>query len=74
MLAASRKLERVIKNRITGKYYVSSVCWTSNARHAKIFEDLPLAFDRAHNDGLQHCSVIVFRSGSREVDAQFPID
>jgi hypothetical protein len=74
MLAASRKLERVLKNRSTGKYYVASACWTSDARHAKIFEDLSLAFEVAHNDRLQHCSVIVFRSGSREIDAQFPID
>jgi hypothetical protein len=74
MLAASGKLERVIKNRNTGNYYVSSGRWTSKPGQAKIFEDLSHAFEAAHNDGLQNCTVIVFRAVSREIDAQFPID
>lgn len=74
MLAASGKLERVIKNRSTGNYYISSGRWTANAKEARVFEDLSLAFDAAHNDGLQNCTVVVFRARSREIDAQFQID
>jgi len=65
---------RVIKNRRTGKYYAAGGVWTANATEAKIFENLSLAFEAAQNDGLKSCCIIVFRSGSREVDAQFPID
>ena len=74
MLAANGKLERVKKDRTTGNYYVSRGRWTSRPGQAKVFEDLSLAFETARNDALQHCSVIVFRAVSREVDAQFPID
>jgi hypothetical protein len=74
MLATDGKLERVIKDRTTGNYYVSRDRWTSKPRQAKVFEDLSLAFQAAHNGHLQHCSVIVFRVPSGQVDAQFPID
>jgi hypothetical protein len=74
MLTAGENLQRVIKNRSTRNYYVSTGRWTSNARDAKIFKDLSLAFEAAHNDGLKNRTVVVFRTGSREVDAQFPID
>ncbi len=68
------KLERVIKNRRTGRYYAGGGVWTSGAKEAKVFEDLSLAFQAARNDGLENCCIIVFRSGSGEVDAQFPIE
>jgi len=73
MLAPNQQLQRVIKNRSTGSYYVASGVWTTDAMKAKIFEDLSLAFHTAHNEGLENCCVVVFRSGSREVDAQFQI-
>ena len=68
------ELERVIKNRRTGGYYVSGGVWTANAREARVFEDLALAFELGRKEGLRGCSIIVFRGGFREVDAQFPIE
>ena len=68
------QLERVIKNRSSAKNYAAGGVWTANPTEARIFEDLSLALEAAQNDGLKSCSIIVFRSGSREIDAQFPID
>ena len=73
MVAPKEQLERVIKDRRTGSYYAARGVWTSDALEAKRFEDLSLAFDAAHDEGLENCCVIVFRSGTKEVDAQFPI-
>jgi hypothetical protein len=74
MPVPERELERVIKDRRTGGYYVRGGVWTVNARDARVFEDLGLALEVAQNEGLRGCSIIVFRGGFREVDAQFPID
>ena len=74
MLMTRGDLERVIKSRRTGRYYVGGGVWTPEAKEAKVFEDLSIAFHTAHNDGLENCCIIVFWSASREVDAQFPIE
>ena len=73
MSAPNGQFQRVIKNRKNGTYYGGDGVWTADAGEAKVFDDLSLAFDAAHKAGLRNCCIIVFRSGSREVDAQFPI-
>ena len=72
MSAPNGQFERVIKNR-NGRYYAGGGVWTADAGEAKVFDDLSLAFEAAHEAGLENCFIIVFRKGPREVDAQFPI-
>ncbi len=64
-------LKRIIKHRITGLYYAGNSVWTNNPEDAHVFEDLSLAFQAAHADGLEDCVVVVLRPG-RAID-QFPI-
>ncbi len=63
----------MIKDRSNGRYYAGNSVWTPNPEEAKVFDDLAAAFETAHADGLENCAVVVFRIGTRQLDAQFPI-
>lgn len=65
--------KRVIQHRASGEYYAGQGFWTKHFAEAKLFADLALAFETAHQDGLTGCCVVVFRMGRKEFDAQFLI-
>ncbi len=67
------KLKRVIKHRPSGRYYAGEGLWTADLERAKVFADLAVAMQTARDDGLEDSCIVVFRTGTREVDAQFPI-
>ena len=69
----NQHLKRVIKHRPSGRYYAGSRVWTKDPNDAKVFSDLSVAMEAAHDDGLEDCCIIAFRTGSWEIDAQFPI-